>query len=97
MKEIKRNEINEEWAHSGIVEAGDSVFVSYCMDNEGQPIENQINGAFDVLEKRLKSIGLNLESVVKLDCLFKDIMDISFLGKIIKERFIWKIPCKESI
>ena len=94
--EIKRTGINEEWAHSEIVEAGSFVFVSYCMGNEGQPIENQINGAFDVLETRLESIGLNLESVVKMDCLFKDIMDIHFLGKIIKERFNGKYPARKT-
>ena len=43
MKGIIRTEISEEWAHSGVVEAGDYVFVSYCMANEGQSIENQIN------------------------------------------------------
>ena len=96
MKEIKRTEISEEWAHSGIVEAGDYVFISYCMGNEGQSIENQINGAFDSLNKRLESIGLNLESVVKMDCLFKDIMDIHFLGKIIKERFSGKYPARKA-
>ncbi|GHU26273.1 enamine deaminase RidA [Spirochaetia bacterium] len=96
MKEIKRMEINEEWAHSGIVEAGDYFFISYCMGNEGQSIENQINGAFDVLEKRLESVGLKLESVVKMDCLFKDIMDIHFLASIIKERFIGKYPARKA-
>jgi enamine deaminase RidA (YjgF/YER057c/UK114 family) len=65
------------------------------MGNEGQSIENQINGAFDILEKRLESIGLNLESVVKMDCLFKDIMDIHLLGSIIKERFIGKYPARK--
>ncbi|GHT70644.1 enamine deaminase RidA [Spirochaetia bacterium] len=96
MKEIKRMEISEEWAHSGIVEAGDYFFISYCMGNEGQSIENQINGAFDILEKRLESIGLNLESVVKMDCLFKDIMDIHLLANIIKERFIGKYPARKA-
>jgi enamine deaminase RidA (YjgF/YER057c/UK114 family) len=96
MKEIKRTEISEEWAHSGIVEAGDYVFIGYCMGNEGQSIENQINGAFDLLEKRLETIGLNLESVVKMDCLFKDIMDIHLLGKIIKERFNGKYPARKA-
>jgi len=96
MKEIKRTELNEEWAHSGIIEAGDFVFISYCMENEGQPIENQINGAFDVLEKRLETIALNLESVVKMDCLFKDIMDLPLLGKIIKERFNGKYPARKA-
>ena len=70
---IKRSDINEQWAHSGIVEAGDFVFISYCVGNIGQPIENQINGAIDHLKNRLESIGLTLDSVVKLDCLFRDV------------------------
>ncbi|MEX1378056.1 MAG: RidA family protein [Eubacteriales bacterium] len=96
MREIKRTELDEQWAHNGIVEAGGFVFVSYCMKNEGQPLENQIHGAFDVLEERLKSVALNLESVVKMDCLFKDIMDIHFLGDIIKERFNGKYPARKA-
>jgi enamine deaminase RidA (YjgF/YER057c/UK114 family) len=96
MKEIKRTEINDEWAHSGIVEAGDYVFISYCMGNEGQSIENQIDGAFDVLKERLETIGLTLESVVKMDCLFKDITDLSFLGEIIKKRFDGKYPARKA-
>lgn len=66
------------------------------MGNEGQSIEKQITGAFDLLEKRLESIGLNLESVVKMDCLFKNIMDIHLLGKIIKERFNEKYPARKG-
>ena len=96
MKEIKRTEINEEWAHSGIIEAGDYAFVSYCMGNEGQSIESQINGAFDTLSERLESVGLTLESVVKMDCLFKDIADLSFLAKIIKARFGGKYPARKA-
>jgi enamine deaminase RidA (YjgF/YER057c/UK114 family) len=61
MKEIKRTDINEEWANSEIVEVGEYAFISYCMGNNGQSIENQINGAFDTLERRLESIGLKLE------------------------------------
>lgn len=56
MKEIKRTEISDDWAHSGIVEAGDYVFISYCMGNEGQPIENQINGAFNILSGGWKQL-----------------------------------------
>jgi enamine deaminase RidA (YjgF/YER057c/UK114 family) len=44
----------------------------------------------------LESIALNLESVVKIDCLFKDIMDIHLLGKIIKERFNGKYPARKA-
>lgn len=96
MSEIKRIELSEEWAHSGIIEAGNYAFISYCMGNEGQSTENQINGAFDLLEKRLESVGLKLESVVKMDCLFKDIADLHLLGKIIKERFNHKYPTRKA-
>ncbi|MDR2963747.1 MAG: RidA family protein [Bacteroidales bacterium] len=97
MREITRSDVNEEWAHSGIVEAGDFAFVSYCVGNIGQPIENQINGAFDHLEKRLKTIGLTLESVVKMDCLFRDVWNIPIMEKVIQERFHGKYPARKSI
>ena len=74
MREIKRSDVNEVWAHSGIVEAGDFVFVNYCVGNVGKSLEHQINGALDTLCKRL-------ESVVKVDCLFRD---------------IWNVPVMES-
>lgn len=96
MKKIVRTEIDEMWAHSAIVEAGDYVYISYCMKNEGQSIQNQINGAFDILSDRLKTIGLTLESVVQMDCLFRDINDLSFLGVIIKERFPRKYPARKA-
>lgn len=96
MSEIKRTEINDEWAHSGIVEAGEFVFISYCMGNEGQPIEQQIHGAFDVLSERLDTVGLTLASIVKMDCLFQDIADLSYLGVIIKERFQGAYPARKA-
>lgn len=96
MSEIIRHDINEQWAHSGIVEAGDFVFMSYCVGNIGQPVENQINGAFDHLSKRLNSIGLTIESVVKFDALFKNIRDIPVMEKVIKERFNGKYPARKS-
>ena len=95
-EKIKRTEISDEWAHSGVVEAGASVYISYCMGNEGQSVESQINGAFDVLSARLKSVGLTLESVAQMDCLFKDIADLSFLPPIMKERFVGKYPARKA-
>ena len=97
MRKIKRSDINEEWAHSGIVEAGDFVFINYCVGNFGQSIEKQINGAFDHLSKRLESIGLTLEAVVKMDCLFRDIWNIPVMEKVIRERFNGKYPARKSI
>ncbi len=97
MRKIVRSDINEEWAHSGLVEAGNLVFVGYCVGNIGKPIEDQINGAFDHLAERLNSIGLPLESVVKIDCLFRDVWNIPIMEAIIKERFNGKYPARKSI
>ena len=97
MGEIKRSDINEEWAHSGIVEAGDFVFINYCVGNIGKSIEDQINGAFDHLSDRLESIGLTLESVVKIDCMFRDVWNIPIMEKVIKERFNGKYPARKTI
>jgi len=97
VNKIIRSDVNEEWAHSGIVEAGDFVFINYCVGNVGKPIEDQINGAFDHLSKRLKSIGLTLESVVKIDTLFRDVWNIPVMEKLIKERFNGHYPARKSI
>ena len=86
MATITRHEINEDWALAGMVEAGGFVFVSYCVGNIGQPIEAQINGAFDNLSERLSTIGLTLESVVKIDALFRDVWDIPVLADNIPHR-----------
>ena len=93
MSEIVRLDINEEWAHSGIIKAGDFCFLNYCVGNIGGTIEEQINGAFDEMEKRLALVGLGLENVVQMDCLFRDIWDIP----VIKERFNGKYPVRKSI
>ena len=86
MGHIRRSDVNEDWAHAGIVEAGDFVFVSYCVGNVGRSIEEQINGAFDHLIERLKTVGLDLDAVVQMDCLFRDIWNIPVMEKVIKER-----------
>ena len=66
------------------------------MGNEGQSIEDQMNGAFTTLESRLAMAGLGLDSVVKMDCLFKDISDLNYLSDIIKERFNGKYPTRKA-
>ena len=97
MSEIQRYEINENWAHSGIVKAGEFYFLSYCVRNIGGTIEEQVTGAFDHMEERLTSVGLTLEIVVKMDCLFKHIWDIPVMEKVIKERFHGNYPARKSI
>lgn len=96
MEKIKRIEVDEFWADSTIIEAGDFVFIAYCMANEGKSIEEQIEGAFLVLKNRLAKVGLGLDSVVKMDCLFKDINDLMYLSGIIKKHFKGKYPTRKA-
>ena len=96
MKEIKRYNINENWAHSGIIQAGDYCFINYCVRNIGGTVEAQIEGAFDEMEERLALVGLTLESVVQMNCLFKNIWDIPIMEKVIKRRFNGKYPARKS-
>ncbi len=94
--EIQRLERNEEWAHTGVVKAGNLVFVSYCMKNEGMDMASQINGAFDMLSERLACVGLTLASVVQMDCLFRDIADLVFLADVIRQRFGDAYPARKA-
>ncbi len=96
-EEIERYDVSEEWAHSGIIKAGDFYYIGYCVGNIGGTIEEQINGAFDHMEKRLKMVGLTLENVVQMDCLFRDVWNIPVMEKIIRERFNGKYPVRKSI
>lgn len=96
MDDIKRVEIDEYWADSTVIEVGDFVFVGYCMKNEGEDIKAQIAGAFEVLEERLAMVGLTLEAVVKMDCLFKDINELEYLPEIIKDKFQGKYPTRKA-
>ncbi len=97
MSEIERYDINEQWAHSGIIKAGSLCFIGYCVGNIGQDIEAQVNGAIDHMERRLALVGLTLENVVQMDCLFRDVWNIPVMEKVIKERFGGKYPVRKSI
>ena len=35
MGKIERYEVDEQWAHSGIIKAGDFCFLGYCVGNIG--------------------------------------------------------------
>lgn len=97
MSEIERYDVNEEWAHTGIIKAGDFYYLNYCVGNVGQSIEAQINGAINQMEERLHLVGLKLENVIQIDCLFRDIWNIPIMEKVIKERFNGKYPVRKSI
>lgn len=97
MDGIIRKEINENWAHTGIIKAGDFCFLGYCVGNIGGSVEEQINGAFDDMERRLALFGLTLENVVQMDCLFRDVWNIPVMERIIRERFHGQYPVRKSI
>lgn len=97
MEIIKRSDVNKDWAHSGVIEAGDFVFVGYCVGNMGKGIKEQIEGAFDHLEERLKLVGLDLDSVVKMDVMFRDIWNIPIMEEVIKAKFKGNYPVRKSI
>lgn len=94
---VERYDVNENWAHTGIIKAGEFCFLSYCVGNIGGTVEQQINGAFDDMERRLATVGLTLENVVKMDCLFRDVWNIPVMEKVIRERFNGKYPVRKSI
>ncbi len=95
--EIIRKDINEECAYSGYVEAGDLVFLSFCAGNVGKTIEEQVHGALDNMESRLKEINLDLGSVVKVDILLRDAWNIPIMEKVFKIRFHDKYPARKTI
>lgn len=97
MSNIVRGDVNEEWAHSGYLLAGDFVFLSYCVGNIGKSIEEQINGALDNMEERLSKVNLKLSDVVKPDVLMRDVWNIPITGKVFKERFRGKYPARKTI
>lgn len=94
---IIREDVCEEYAHSGIIRAGNLCFLSHCAGNVGGTAEEQINGAFDEMERRLSLFGLTLENVVQMDCLFRDVWNIPIMEKVIRERFKGKYPVRKSI
>ncbi len=97
MSGIIRHDVNEEYAYSGVVEAGDFVFLSFCVGNVGQSIEMQIEGALDNMSERLEKLNLTLDSVVKIDVLLRDVWDIPVMEEIFKRRFKGNYPARKTI
>jgi len=97
MSEIKRYNINQDCAWSEMVEAGDFVFMNFCVGNVGQSFEAQVNGAIDDMENCLKQISLSLDAVVKIDVLLRDPWNIPIMEKVFKLRFDGKYPARKTI
>ena len=101
MSEIKRYSLDKEFAEqcawSEIVTAGDFVFLTFCVGNVGQSVEAQVHGALDDMEARLSTVGLTLESVVKVDVMMKDPWNIPTMEKVFKERFKGNYPARKTV
>ncbi|MDQ0090986.1 enamine deaminase RidA (YjgF/YER057c/UK114 family) [Paenibacillus anaericanus] len=97
MGEIIRKDVNEEYAYSGYVEAGDFIFLSFCVGNVGQSIEMQIEGALDNMSDRLQQANLTLDAVVKVDVLLRDVWDIPVMEEVFKRRFKGNYPARKTI
>lgn len=97
MSGIKRHGVNEECAWSEMVEAGDFVFLTFCTGAFGADVETQVNGALDDMSRRLESIGLTLESVVKVDVMMRDPWNIPAMEKVFQQRFQGKYPARKTI
>lgn len=72
MGEIIRRNLDDRFAndcaYSDVVEAGDWVFLNFCVGNVGESVEAQVHGALDNMEARLALVGLTLESGKKNHC-----------------------------
>lgn len=97
MSNIIRHEVNEEYAYSGFVEAGDFVFLSFCVGNVGQSVEMQVEGALDNMSERLAQVNLTLDHVVKMDVLLKDVWNIPVMEAVFKRKFKGNYPARKTI
>lgn len=97
MGKIIRHEINEEYAFAGFVEAGDFIFLSFCVGNVGGSVEEQVEGALNNMSERLAEVNLSLDSVVKVDVLLRDVWDIPVMEKVFKQRFKGNYPARKTI
>ncbi|MBN1454598.1 MAG: RidA family protein [Anaerolineales bacterium] len=97
MNQIVRGGVNEEWAYSEYVVAGDFVFLGFCVGNVGKSVEEQVHGALDDMEARLAKVNLTLSDVVKVDILLRDVWNIPVMEKVFKERFKGVYPARKTI
>lgn len=97
MSSIIRTDVNKEYAYSKTIEAGDFVFLSFCVGNVGGSIEEQVNGAINDMEERLEKVNLSLKNVVKVDVLLRNAWNIPIMEEVFKERFQGVYPARKTI
>ena len=97
MREIVRKDVNEEYSYSGVVKAGNFVFLTFCVGNVGKSVKEQVEGALGNMERRLKLVGLGLEHVVQVNVLLRDAWNIPIMEKVFKGRFKGQYPARKTI
>jgi 2-iminobutanoate/2-iminopropanoate deaminase len=97
MEEIVRKDVNEEYSYSGVVKAGNFVFLTFCVGNVGKSVKEQVEGALDNMENRLRLVELGLEHVVQVNVLLRDAWNIPIMEKVFKARFKGKYPARKTI
>ena len=97
MNGIIRKDVNKENAYSGYVQAGDFVFLNFCVGNVGGSVEEQVEGALDHMSDRLEKAGLSLQDVVQVNVMLRDVWDIPVMEKVFKRRFKGNYPARKTI
>lgn len=91
---IKRYLKNEELALHEVVVVDNTAYISFCAGNIGGTIEEQINGAIDDMENKLKIVDISLKDVVSINYTMRDIYNIPIMEKVFKERFNGEYPAR---
>ena len=97
MAPITRGDVNEQWAYSGYVQAGDFVYLNFCVGNVGGTVEEQVEGALDNMEERLSMVGLTLDAVVQVNVLLRDVWNIPIMETVFKRRFKGNYPARKTL
>ena len=97
MSRIKRYDIHEDYAYSGMVQAGDFVYLTFCVGNVGGTVEEQVDGALDHMAQRLAMLDLTLEDVVQVNVLMRDPWDIPIMEAVFKRRFKGQYPARKTL
>lgn len=97
MGNIIRKDINEEYAYSGCVKAGDFIFLNFCVGNVGGSTKDQVEGALNDMQKHLDNFSLDLSSVVQVTVMLRDVWDIPVMEKVFKEYFLGGFPARKTI
>ena len=70
-------------------------FLTFCRKCRST-IEEQVHGALDDMENRLRKVNISLRNVVKVDVCLRT-FEYSIMEKVFKERFAGVYPARKTI